>query len=177
MSLITGDLLESFIEDVDEARLFRGRAYQRNNKVKINEIKYEDRYNFTIKSTVEGNYDDYDVKVEIQDGEIEVLECTCEDYRTRYGACKHIVATVLEIANNPKYENDIKNGKYKKSKIGYSNFKELVNEFYEEIVSDDNNEMIYGEDYGKVIIKPKIIIEDYSAEVKVEFKCSGGAGG
>ena len=90
-------------KEAGPARLLRAKDYVKQKKVDIQNIYYENSDNFSVTAQVEGNYDDYDVKVVVKNGELEQSVCECEDYYNHYAACKHIVATLLEVDGNPKY--------------------------------------------------------------------------
>ena len=63
----------------------------------------------------------------VKNGELQQSKCECEDYYTHYAACKHIVATLLEVDGNPKYH-ELEYTKKEK----YTDFRDLINTFYEE---------------------------------------------
>lgn len=155
-------------KEAGEARLFRAKEYVRRGKVQIEDIHYEDRNNFSITSFVDGNYDEYKVYISVKNGELYNVTCDCEDYKTHYGACKHIVATMLEVDGDPKY-----NGKQFNSKIKdrYTDFADLINTFYDEEMRliDEPEEKIIPLD-REVKLVPKIIYDVYSNKMKVEFK-------
>ena len=62
----------------------------------------------------------YDTYVQVKNGEIENITCTCPDYYNYYGVCKHTLATVLalsdynlkKIEKNEITQNDKINRKY-----------------------------------------------------------------
>lgn len=97
---------------------------------------------------------------------MENLTCECADYRTNYGACKHIVATMLEFCKNDNYSNTSNN------KEKYTNFKDLLNTFYEDIesvTSIDENETISTSN-SCIKLVPKLLYDKFSENIKIELK-------
>ncbi|MBO5478340.1 MAG: SNF2 helicase associated domain-containing protein [Clostridia bacterium] len=150
-------------------RLERARVYVKEKRVDIQSIYYEDSNNFSVTAEIEGNYDDYKVKVSVKNGELEQSSCECEDYYKHYAACKHIVATLLEVDGNPKYNT----AQYtRKTREKYIDFKDLINTFYEEemkLIDEPEKVTVKTLDRNIKII-PKFIYNDYTKEMKVEFK-------
>ncbi len=167
--LINQTVTKELYDEAGLARLSRARAYVMQKRVEIQTIHYEDLNNLSVTSLVDGNYDNYKVHVEIKNGELDTLTCECEDYHTHYGACKHIVATILEIDGNPKYNGE----KSKiKAKEKYTDFIDLINTFYDEEMKLIENPL---EEKNIVLdtnvrLVPKIIFDKYSEEMKIEFK-------
>lgn len=149
-----------------EARLSRAKAYVKQKRVSIETIYYDNMNNFSVSSLVDGNFDEYRVRIEVKNGELDSLSCECEDYKSYYGACKHIVATMLEIDGNPKY-----NGEQHSKRAKYTDFTDLINTFYDEelMLIDDTEQQPVSLDKN-VRIVPKIMFDKYSGEMKLEFK-------
>ncbi len=147
-------------------RLARAKEYVKEKRVDITKIHYDNMNNFSVTSVVYGHYDDYNVHISVKNGELDSLSCECEDYHSHYGACKHIVATMLEVDGNPKY-----NGEEYKAKIKYTDFSDLINTFYDEEMRliDKEEQQIVTLDKD-VKLEPKIIFDRYSGEMKLEFK-------
>ena len=128
--LVNKKIEDEFREFAGEERYLRAEKYQKQNKVTINELNYKNENNFSVKAEVKGNYDDYNVYINVEAGEIDDATCECEDYYNHYGACKHIIATILELNKNNMYEKNIYgSGKIRKKDLKYNNFKEILNEF------------------------------------------------
>lgn len=166
---INQTVAKELYEDAGEARLTRAKTYVKQKRVSIEHIDYDDMNNFSVESLVDGNYDEYRVHVSLRNGELDRLSCECEDYKSHYGACKHIIATMLEIDGNPKYSKEQNKSKPKER---YSNFTDLINTFYDEemkLIDNDINEPIISLDKN-VNLVPKIIFDSYSNEMKIEFK-------
>lgn len=151
-----------------EQRVARAKEYVKQRRVEINSIHYDNLNNFSVTSMVEGRNDDHKVHIEVRNGELDNLTCECDDYKTNYGACKHIIATMLEIDGNPKYSEEKYKGKQKEK---YTDFTDLINTFYDEEMRliEEPEEQVLSLDKNVQII-PKVIYDDYSNEMKVEFK-------
>lgn len=165
---INQTVTKELYNEAGDARLDRAKTYVAQKRVAIQTIHYENMNNFSVTSFVDGNYDEYRVHIEVKNGELDTLTCECEDYHTHYGACKHIVATMLEIDGNPKYNDD----RYKvKSREKYTEYVDLINTFYDEEMKliDEPEEKSVSLDRN-VRLVPKIIFDKYSEEMKVEFK-------
>jgi SNF2 family DNA or RNA helicase len=150
-------------------RLLKARKYVKDRQVNVETIYFEDSNNLSITSEVEGNYNDYNVKISIKNGELEKSSCECEDYCTHYAACKHIVATLLEVDGNPKYNSS----QYlKRTREKYTDFKDLISTFYEDEMKliDEPEEKKYKNLDTNIKIVPKLIFDDFSKELSIEFK-------
>lgn len=151
-----------------EARLLRAKEYVKQRRVQIEHIHYDNMNNFSISSVVNGHYDEYHTYIEVKNGELESITCECEDYNSHYGACKHIIATMLEIDGNPKY-----NAEEYKAQSRYTDFSDLINTFYDDemkLIDNENEEIQPALLDTDVRIEPKIIFDRYSRQMKVEFK-------
>ena len=165
---INQNIAKEIYEEAGTSRLMRAKNYVKEKRVDIQNIYYENSNNFSVEAEVEGIYDDYKVKIAINDGELEQASCECQDYYSHYAACKHIVATLLEIDGNPKY-----NGKqYIKKKEKYRDFKDLINTFYEEEMKlmEQPEEAPAKVLDRNIKIVPKFIYNHYADEIKVDFK-------
>lgn len=165
---INQTVAKELYEDAGGTRLEKAKAYVKQRRVRIEHIDYDDMNNFSVESLVDGSYDEYRVHVSLRNGELDRLTCECEDYKSHYGACKHIIATVLEIDGNPKYNQETYKRKLKEK---YTNFSDLINTFYEDEMRliDEPEEQIISLDKDVKLI-PKIIFDRYSNEMKIEFK-------
>lgn len=167
--LVNPNISEDLYEYAGPERLNRARTYHKNGKVSITKVDYSNMDNFEIKSIVYGNYDTYHVYIQAIDGELECASCECLDYHSHYGACKHIVATILEFNGNPKYQSSHFNTTKQKEK--YTDFKDLLNTFYEDIEQSlEIEEPSIVSSTNNITIIPKITYDKYSNECKVDFK-------
>lgn len=151
-----------------EARVQRAKEYVKQRRIQVESIHYENMNNLSITSLVDGRNDEYKVHIEIKNGELDTLTCECEDYKTHYGACKHIVATMLEIDGNPKYNGEQNR---QKTKEKYTDFTDLINTFYDEEMKlinepEENNISLD----KNVELVPILLYDAFSNEMKVEFK-------
>ena len=101
--LVNNVILEDLKIDADLKRTEKAEKLSQENKVKIKHIEYVDDKNFEISAIVAGTKP-YRTYVDIKDGYVEDISCTCEDYYNHYGVCKHTLASVLEFNNNPQYK-------------------------------------------------------------------------
>ena len=162
-----------------QERLEYGKAkeYVKLKRVKIINTSYKNSQNFSVRAIVIGN-SKYKTFIEVKDGEVEDITCTCEDYYENYGICKHTLASVIEFSENAKYakkhkdtndelEENIKNIANSQS---YRNFKQIVNIFYNEEIDGINGEEDKLKKPGTIKIEPKIFYDKFSGDMKIEFK-------
>ena len=176
--IIRDDLLEEFRQEAGITREQKAEKYVKEKKVNITKVIYDDINNFELRSKVKGSYDLYDVYVKVEDNEIYDVSCTCPDYESHYGTCKHVLATVLEFANNPEYKNifsQFKESSNSSTKISRKeiernyNFKQLINVFLED-TGDAEKKVEITSSAKDIRIIPKIIINSFQNKLKVEFK-------
>ncbi len=113
----------------------------------------------------------YKTYVEVKEGEIEDITCTCEDYYNHYSVCKHTLASIMAFAEDVKTpENEEKS--IQNLKGNYRSFKQIVNTFYNEEIEeiDQDEENITLKNKGTIKLEPKIIYDKFSGDMKVEFK-------
>lgn len=149
----------------------------RNRSVTITKVTYHDESNFSIHGVVKGHHGDYDTYISAKDGEIDDLRCTCPDYESTYGTCRHILATTIEFNNNSNYaklfagsneENTQTITKSKKiNNEKYRIYRQMISTFYEEEQSHAEKCTIQAE---KIKLEPVMIYNQNSKDVKVEFK-------
>ena len=80
----------------DPTRYKRGTNIYNKGLVEIENVNKIDEKNYSIKASVEGNYDTYTTNLEICGNMINKGTCTCEDYYNG-NLCKHIIATSMEV--------------------------------------------------------------------------------
>ncbi len=164
-----------------QARQEKAENYVLQKRINIKKVIYENSNNFEIRSKVKGHGEIYDVYMQVVQGEIEDVSCTCEDYYSHYGTCKHILATLLEFDSNENYirifsgETEEKQSdmamyqKYQKQEEKYRNFKQLIHAFYpnheEEQLEKKNRIMPHS-----IKLEPKIIYNSYLKNIKLEIK-------
>lgn len=169
--LVNFDIINELYNDAGDTRKQKAIAYEEQGKVKLKKVEYNDENNFEVQAKVYGR-DVYDTKIQVKDGEIQLIECDCPDYYNTYGVCKHTLATMLKfnkdgldyMQNKSKAVNVSNNNKYNSfSKI----VKTLYNEELNEIDSDIDAEL---KNNSNIKIEPKIIYDKFSKEMKVDFK-------
>lgn len=162
-------LANEIYESVGKIKIDKAQDYIKNKKVYVKSTYYENMNNFSINAIVNDEQENYNVKISSKNGELDELHCQCPEYETNYGTCEHIVATLMEVDGNPKYSDNEENKIKVREK--YTDFKDLINTFYEEeMKSLEDNEQIINHLDKQVKIVPKIIFDNYSKEMKIEFK-------
>lgn len=172
--LVNKEIENELYYDAGDTRVQKARLYVKTGRTQIEKINYNDENNFEITGKVTGQ-EVYRTHIYIEDGEIEDVTCECIDYQNRYAACKHIVATMMEFANNSKYEEMLKSkdpmdvNKMLRADSKYRSFKQIVNELYAEEMQEleESNKQ---DETEKVKIEPKIIYDRYTNNLRIEFK-------
>ena len=173
--IIDENLLYELTNDAGIARAQKAEEYVKSKRVNITKVIYDDERNFELKSKVRGSGDIYNVYIKVSDNEIENVTCTCPDYETHLGTCKHILASLMEFANNPEYikifagitENYKPTQKLNKREQEQNyNFKQLINVFYDG--PDEIKEKLTVHNNVKIV--PKIIMDRFQSKLKLEFK-------
>ena len=183
--LINHEIIEDLYKDAGEARKKRAIEYQKQERIRIKNIEYENELNFSISANVIGNKV-YKTYISVKNGMVEDVTCTCEDYYNHYSVCKHTLASVLEFINNPQYnekivETEEENEEMKENKHDlllniktgnekFNSFKQIVNSFYQEEVEGISDEEDEIKQKGTIRIEPIIYYEKFSGDIKVEFK-------
>lgn len=183
--LINHIILEDLYKDAGEKRKQKALEYQKQGRVKIRNIDYQDDMNFELSANVIGT-ENYKTYINIKNGIVEDVTCTCEDYYNNYGICKHTLASILEFIKNPQYIEQYVNktnkdeekiydnhNLFNKTRLehqSYRNFKQIVNIFYQEEVEGISDEEDEIKQKGTIKIEPVIYYEKFSGDLKVEFK-------
>lgn len=172
--IISNDILEELKESAGEARNEKASNIVKNNKVKITKVTYENKNNFSVHAKVKGNLDDYDTYIEAKSGEIENLSCTCPDYESTYGTCKHILATALEFDETPSYislftKKNIVPEKVSKDKNNekYRIYRQMISSFYLEEQKEENKNILCEE---KIKIEPRLIYKENLKSFRLEIR-------
>ncbi len=179
--IVDSELLEDLYYSAGESRRERAIDYVRQKRVNITKVLYDNSQNFEVRSRVKGNGINYDVYIKVENNEIEDVSCDCLDYERSYGACKHIVATMMEFAENSQYvrifagENKLKQDdismykKYDKREEKYRTFKQVISAFYNPNYDNSENKETQILPHS-VRIEPKIIYGNLRKNLKIEFK-------
>ena len=155
--LVNDEIIEEMLFDAGSERAQKARVYVKTKRVEIEKINYNDENNFDITGNVTGQ-DIYRTHISVEDGEIIDVTCECQDYQSRYAACKHIVATMMEFSSNIKYEkmvkgsNNVDLNKMLRTDSKYRSFKQIVNEFYAEEMQEIEKEKEQEPDSEKIKI-------------------------
>ena len=128
--LVNHNIIDNLCEDAGEQRKQKAQKYRDENRIYFKKVEYENPMNFEVTAEVEGT-DTYNTYIQVKNGEIENITCTCPDYYNYYGVCKHTLATVLALADYnvekiEKHENKTAKTKEKK----YTNFSQIVKTIY-----------------------------------------------
>ena len=173
--LVNNEIIEELYYDAGNERVQKADLYVKTQKVEIEKINYNDKNNFDITGNVTGQ-DIYRTHISVENGEIIDVTCECPDYQSRYAACKHVVATMMEFVTNNQYERMIRGldnvnlNKMLRSDLKYRSFKQIVNEFYAEEMQEIEEEKEQESNIEKVKLEPKIFYDRYSNNLRVEFK-------
>ena len=145
-------------------------------RVSINKVHYTDENNFTVEATVK--YDDegpeYSTFIFAKNGEVEDVTCTCAEYESTYGTCRHIMQTAIAFNENAKYSKLFSGDSSKKEEIVVANteayriYRQLINSFYEEEDKKDKKIIIKAKE--KVHLKCKLFCNSSSKDLKAEFE-------
>ena len=174
---VNKNISQEILEDAGETRVQKAKKYVNEGRVNIYKTNYEDKDNFSISSIVSGNNDDYEVEIEVKDGDIDIESCECADYRTYYGACKHIVATLIKFEQTKYWDNEAKleetknKPRSKNEQYKYRSFSNLVSSFYNEelkILSEDETVMLANKD--KIKLETKIEYDKFTNTMKLELR-------
>ena len=173
--LVNDEVIEELYFDAGSERVQKAKLYVKTQRVEIEKINYNDKDNFDITGNVTGQ-DIYRTHISVEDGEIIDVTCECPDYQSRYAACKHIVATMMEFDTNSQYErlirglDNVNPNKILRSDLKYRSFKQIVNEFYAEEMQEIEEEKEQESNIEKVKLEPKMFYDRYSNNLRVEFK-------
>ena len=170
--LVNHNIIDNLCEDAGEQRKQKAQKYRDENRIYFKKVEYENPMNFEVTAEVEGT-DIYNTYIQVKNGEIENITCTCPDYYNYYGVCKHTLATVLALADYnvekiEKHENKATVQKEKK----YTNFSQIVKTIYNHELNEIDKDLEDNElkNTGTIKIEPKIIYDKFTKEMKVEFK-------
>ena len=170
--VVNDDVLNELKESAGDKREKKANDIKANNNVKITKINYESSNNFSIHAEVKGTNDTYFTYIEVKNGEIENLNCTCPDYESTYGTCKHILATALEFNSDPSYVQMNKEKIVKKSNKSQNNekyriYRQMISSFYNDEQLEKSTNLVYSE---KVKLEPRLIYKDNLKTFRLEVR-------
>ena len=170
--IINNVILDELRFSAGDKREQKANEIKNNNKVSIEKINYENPNNFSLHAKVEGVNDNYYTYLEVRNGEIEDLSCTCPDYESTYGTCKHILATALELDSNKAYikmneEKVIKRSSANKNSEKYRIYRQMISSFYNQEQALKNENLVYTE---KVKLVPRLIYKENLKTFRLEIR-------
>ena len=133
-------LADELFKDVGYERLDKAKEIVTQGKVEIKKVNYDNLNNFDISASVEGSYDDYTTRIKVENGELEIAECECQDYHNRYAACKHIAATLIKFKQTKYWDKFDEPKKTRHTINKFASFRKIVTELYNEELQEINAE-------------------------------------
>ena len=166
-------------------RYSKGKRLFNNEKVLIDKVEIKNNGKYEIEATVEGNYDNYDTKLIIDNEIIEKFSCTCADFYNG-NLCKHVIATSMECLD-PHYastdkkreillkerEEELQRLRLKRQKEYEYNWKysdglKLLEEYKQNLKSKTSNAFDLSEIYEESIKLKKQKSKNLNNEIKLE---------
>lgn len=177
---VNENIIEDLISDAGYARAKKAEEIEKQRKVRITKVIYEDKKNFELHGKVYGN-DIYDTYIDVKFGEVQLIECTCPDYYNTYGVCKHSLATLLRFNSLQPEEmsqltenfnqDSIIGQSVKKDKNSYNSFNQIVKTLYNEELDEIEADLaVELKNEGTIKLEPKLTYDKFSKEMKIEFK-------
>ncbi len=170
--IVNDEVLHELKDSAGDLKIEKANQIKESNNVKITKVNYENSNNFSIHAEVKGTNDVYYTYIEVKNGEIENLNCTCPDYESTYGTCKHILATALEFNSNPSYiqinkEKVVKRANSTRDSEKYRIYRQMISSFYMDEQKDENTNLVYSE---KIKIEPRLIYKDNLKTFRLEVR-------
>ena len=170
--IVNDEVLNELRLSAGDKREEKAKDIKANNNVKMTKINYENLNNFSIHAEVKGTNDTYYTYIEVKNGEIENLNCTCPDYESTYGTCKHILATALEFNSNSSYiqmnkEKIVKKSNKSQNNEKYRIYRQMISSFYNDEQIEKNANLVYSE---KVKLEPRLICKDNLKTFRLEVR-------
>ncbi len=142
-----------------------------SNELAITRVKYDDKQ---IKIYGSANMEDvsYEPYIEISDGELNDVKCTCNYYKDSYGTCKHILALAYKFNQSKEFGMLFDDNKKDKKiieddKEKYRIYRQMISEFYSEEQSEQQVKLA---GTGELRVEPRVIFDKFEKNLKVEFK-------
>jgi uncharacterized Zn finger protein len=136
--IIDSKIFDELKMSSNEHRIARADEIYKSKKVTITKVVYNDKKNFSVHAVVNGGNGNYDTYISAKNGELDDVRCTCADYESTYGTCKHILATAMCFNETQMYDklfNEEKKTNKSTSKPNdekYRIYRQMINSFYEE---------------------------------------------
>lgn len=169
---VNKELFEEICNSAGDEKIIQAKRYINEGRVNIIKSDYQSPNNFSLTSRVSGHYDEYEVNIEVKNGELEVAYCECQDYQNNYCACKHIVATLMKFEQTKFWDNEHEEiprqiSRNKNNKFKYKTFNNLINSFYnEELRELSPDDTVKLPEKQKIKIEPKIEYDKFSTRIK-----------
>ena len=164
-------LADEVFKDVGYERLDKAKEIVSQGKVEIKKVNYDNLNNFDISASVEGSNEDYTVRVKVENGELEIAECECQDYFNRYAACKHIAATLIKFMQTKYWDKFDEPKKTRHTINKFASFRKIVTELYNEELQEINAEELEQlPENKKIKIEPRLIFDRFDSKLKLEIK-------
>ena len=164
-------LADELFKDVGYVRLDKAKEIVSQGKVEIKKVNYDNLNNFDISASVEGSNEDYTVRVKVENGELEIAECECQDYFNRYAACKHIAATLIKFMQTKYWDKFDEPKKTRHTINKFASFRKIVTELYNEELQEINAEELEQlPENKKIKIEPRLIFDRFDSKLKLEIK-------
>ena len=164
-------LADELFKDVGYERLDKAKEIVSQGKVEIKKVNYDNLNNFDISASVEGSNDDYTVRIKVENGELEIAECECQDYHNRYAACKHIAATLIKFMQTKYWDKFDEPKKTRHTINKFASFRKIVTELYNEELQEINAEELEQlPENKKIKIEPRLIFDRFDSKLKLEIK-------
>ena len=164
-------LADELFKDVGYERLDKAKEIVSQGKVEIKKVNYDNLNNFDISASVEGSNDDYTVRIKVENGELEIAECECQDYFNRYAACKHIAATLIKFMQTKYWDKFDEPKKTRHTINKFASFRKIVTELYNEELQEINAEELEQlPENKKIKIEPRLIFDRFDSKLKLEIK-------
>ena len=164
-------LADELFKDVGYERLDKAKNIASQGKVEIKKVNYDNLNNFDISASVEVSDDDYTTRIKVENGELEIAECECQDYHNRYAACKHIAATLIKFMQTKYWDKFDEPKKTRHTINKFASFRKIVTELYNEELQEINAEELEQlPENKKIKIEPRLIFDRFDSKLKLEIK-------
>ena len=101
--VVRASILEELKNSASQEDVEKSKNLLKKQTITITKVTYTDENNFSVHADVKGKHGFYNTYISAKNGEIDDLRCTCPDYESTYGTCRHILATAVEFDSNSAY--------------------------------------------------------------------------
>ena len=145
--VVSLNVLNDVKNQISDSKIREAIRLYEQSKVRIKNIKYDDENNFSVRAVVETRENEILVTVFVKDGRVDNYGCECS-----MNLCSHVLATLIELDENEKYENSLRLSDKVKSDISRRNLLKLNK--INEIKKQELNKNAY------------MLIENFKSEIK-----------